>query len=274
MRGIINTGIQTERLKPVNECIYCGAKPGPECSLSDEHVIPYGLNGTLLLPKASCQSCAQVTGEFERRCLRDGFGLYRAKREFRTRRKQHPDEIEVISSVPADKRSRRLVSVRDVPLVLAMPLYPAPSIASGVESWRAGKPIEVWVRAPRGAPRVFGDSGMKLTVPMYPFARMLAKIAYGFYVTLYDYPQRRGWREHCYPEIVDIILKEGIEPSHLVGCDCSRVPFDPEFNINGHKVQSCNLVRANKPALLAYRIQLFASENTPLYLVVVGEFEQ
>ncbi len=48
--------------KPVNVCIYCGERAG---KLKGEHVIPYGLDGTLKLKKASCQRCKGVTHAFE-----------------------------------------------------------------------------------------------------------------------------------------------------------------------------------------------------------------
>src|SRR5215467_13531941 len=42
---------------PVGRCIYCpdGAGEG------DEHIIPYSLNGTQILPRASCHDCERIT---------------------------------------------------------------------------------------------------------------------------------------------------------------------------------------------------------------------
>ncbi len=44
---------------PVGRCIYCGR--GPDAKLTKEHIIPYGLNGHLILPAASCEICAAKT---------------------------------------------------------------------------------------------------------------------------------------------------------------------------------------------------------------------
>lgn len=45
----------TEKIyQPVNVCIYCGGTG----ALSDEHIIPFGLGGRWVLPKASCAECA------------------------------------------------------------------------------------------------------------------------------------------------------------------------------------------------------------------------
>lgn len=47
--------------EPVGKCVYCGKKK----NLSDEHIIPFCLNGKLILPKASCPVCADITSAFE-----------------------------------------------------------------------------------------------------------------------------------------------------------------------------------------------------------------
>lgn len=58
---------QTLRVAPVGSCIYCGTSEG---RLTEEHIIPKGLGGTLVLPQASCDACARVTSQFEMRVLR------------------------------------------------------------------------------------------------------------------------------------------------------------------------------------------------------------
>ena len=51
---------QSRRYAPVGRCIYCGAFSN---ALTKEHIIPFGLAGNaLVLPKASCQTCAAITG--------------------------------------------------------------------------------------------------------------------------------------------------------------------------------------------------------------------
>ncbi|MGB7836312.1 MAG: ABC transporter substrate binding protein [Xanthobacteraceae bacterium] len=44
---------------PVGKCIYCPDDGAG--GLGDEHIIAYALNGTRVLPKASCPRCARVT---------------------------------------------------------------------------------------------------------------------------------------------------------------------------------------------------------------------
>ena len=48
----------------VGACIYCGTTEG---KLTTEHIIAEGFGGTLLLPNATCQSCAAETSAVEGR---------------------------------------------------------------------------------------------------------------------------------------------------------------------------------------------------------------
>src|SRR3546814_3930149 len=70
---------------PVGQCIYCGSTKEP---LGKEHIIPYGLGGNLVLPKASCKGCEAITGGFEQVCLRTMFGPARLRLNMPTRRRK------------------------------------------------------------------------------------------------------------------------------------------------------------------------------------------
>src|ERR1035437_5629128 len=61
---------------PVGVCIYCGAMV---TRLSEEHIIPQGLGGTLKLPAASCSVCADETHAYEGRVQARMFGYARAQ---------------------------------------------------------------------------------------------------------------------------------------------------------------------------------------------------
>jgi HNH endonuclease len=76
-----------KRCDPVGSCIYCGAR-GPAVVLHEEHVIPYGIGGTLILPDSSCIDCEKITSAIERQCLRCMFGDMRSTREALQRRKR------------------------------------------------------------------------------------------------------------------------------------------------------------------------------------------
>ena len=75
---------------PFGYCIYCGAA-GRRVKLTDEHVIPYALDGDAVLTKASCLACAKITGRIEQRILRGIIYEARTHLNMRTRRpKERP----------------------------------------------------------------------------------------------------------------------------------------------------------------------------------------
>ena len=76
---------------PVGPCIYCGTT-GSECNpITDEHIVPEGMAGAIILEKASCRDCARIISRAEGLCQRKMFpgiralyGLY-GKRRKKTR---------------------------------------------------------------------------------------------------------------------------------------------------------------------------------------------
>ncbi|MFQ5853427.1 MAG: hypothetical protein ACE5JU_22945 [Candidatus Binatia bacterium] len=66
---------------PVGRCIYCPATD----DLRREHIIPFGLDGTAVLPAASCSTCARITGAFEAQVLRGPMRAVRILRRLRSR---------------------------------------------------------------------------------------------------------------------------------------------------------------------------------------------
>jgi hypothetical protein len=114
---------------PVGYCIYCGGTD----DLRREHIVPFGLDGTAVLPKASCERCARITGAFERQVLRGPMRAVRVLRKLRSRSKhagvpgtQHLkiDRGGVVEpvEVPLDK----------YPVLLHFPMFAPPRELTGV----------------------------------------------------------------------------------------------------------------------------------------------
>ena len=90
------------RFGSIGQCVYCGSKDG----LSDEHIVPFGLNGNLILEKVSCPACARITSETELRVLRGFMHRARTVGGFRTRRpKQRPEKIPLVLVTGKCKKS-------------------------------------------------------------------------------------------------------------------------------------------------------------------------
>jgi hypothetical protein len=83
------------RYPDVGLCFYGGATN----DLTDEHIIPFSLGGTLILPKSSCNTkivgCNAKTTKFEGVIARQVFGKFRARFGVQTRRpKERPTHFE------------------------------------------------------------------------------------------------------------------------------------------------------------------------------------
>jgi hypothetical protein len=174
------------RYGPIGQCIYCGSKD----DLSDEHIVPYGLNGNLILEKASCPACARNTSETELRVLRGFMHRARTVGRFRTRRpKERPDKIPFVFMTGRRKKCIDL-AVASATAFLQLPvlkraayLEPRPYTAGagmcGLEVIPFGKdPAEL---ATGHAADGFEDSA---NLDCVSFARMIAKIGYAFAVAI------------------------------------------------------------------------------------------
>ena len=83
---------------PVKACIYCGATE----RLSTEHIIPFSAGGKWVLPKASCRTCAALTGTFEGEFARTILGPLRMPFNMPTRRpKERPRHLPLADACSA-----------------------------------------------------------------------------------------------------------------------------------------------------------------------------
>ena len=138
---------------PVRRCIYCGATTSP---LGKEHIIPYGLGGSMILPRASCnrrndanstvidktddrprpveQKCTEITGQFEDVCLRTNFQDYRVHNNMPT---CNPDQRPISLKVRIKKGisvEEKVLPISEHPYTLNLPVFHSlPGILLGHE---------------------------------------------------------------------------------------------------------------------------------------------
>jgi hypothetical protein len=171
--------------RPVGRCIYCGCTD----DLRREHILPFGLSGTAVLPQSTCEGCAKITGQTERTVLRGPMWAVRVYRGLKSRRK-HKDAPKTypLTIVKAGNEEIVQLSAEDYPILLHFPIFSPPGLLSpegyvsgirlvGVATLTFGpKPEEV--------ARVLGASEIQVSQSHQPseFGRMLAKVAYTFAV--------------------------------------------------------------------------------------------
>lgn len=169
----------------VGRCIYCGCLD--QALLTDEHIFPFSLGGTLVLDKSSCLSCNDVTKKYEQTVARDIFGRFRIRHGIQTRNpKKRPkhltigtlsaDGVEGFAQVPAQLYPAPLFLYKMSPAGIG---YGAPETLDTF----AWVPYNAWSGDLNEFKKEFNWDG-KLTIRPVPveFARTLAKIAYSYAV--------------------------------------------------------------------------------------------
>lgn len=259
MRRVIYTRQSTE----IGKCIYCGAAEGP---LSEEHVTPFGLSGSLILLHASCERCARITSGLETTLLKGQWFAARAALRTRTRRSKNrrqpqpmliekDGEIKIIRAVWQDQWK-----------VIQLPIFPLPAhfdgraYTGGIESISMDQ-FELSEKGEEIAERHGAD---KVLLPDYPvevFARFIAKMAYGYAVERYTL---NGFEEVY---VVPAILGETDDIGRWVGCSDRR-----EF-----PVRDCTVsvgFRVTSGNELMVKLKMFAQFDGAEYIVFIGRVKE
>ncbi|WP_162615934.1 HNH endonuclease [Solilutibacter oculi] len=247
---------------PYGSCIYCGRTD----DLRTEHIVPYGLEGNLKLPRSTCGECADRTSRIERAVLRGDFRVVRVYRGLQSRRK-HAGAPELYAlNITRDGQEQQVeVPLDEYPVVLHFPIYPPPRILTtsekrpgvdirGVDTISFGpNPLEVMKK--------LGAQSIGATLSQRPaeFARMIAKIAYAMAAAT---GTLKLLAESS--ELPAMILGEDDAIGHFVGTIEEPNASHPEI----HRVL---LIEDRGRGLLIGDVQIFSDSHTPRYGVVIGK---
>jgi hypothetical protein len=247
----------------VGRCIYCPERSGP---FSDEHIIPFSLNGTQILPQASCNKCGGVTSYLDGFIARSVFYQIRAFAGMQTRTTL-PQEFPVILHFDDGRQEPAMVSADIHPTTLVLPKFALPTLLSGATPdgnfrftytrWiRESAAFDAFVKE-RGAK----TAEVKMSIKPQQFSRVLAKIAHSYAVA-------KLGLEGFHPLLIDLIHQRNVEKApELVGSETETPP--PASGV----LHELSLMP--HPSFILVRIRLFASSaadgvGTPAYLVVAG----
>ncbi len=119
------------RFEPAGRCIFCGSDGGAQ-RLRDEHIMPYSLGGTAVLPKASCAECEKITSYLDGYLSRQIFYDCRlaAGIQSRTPKSRRPKTRPFLVSRQG-KEELREFPVGDHPFVTMLPVLGHPGILTG-----------------------------------------------------------------------------------------------------------------------------------------------
>lgn len=253
---------------PVGHCIYCGATS----DLSDEHIIPLGLGGRLLLPKASCANCSKKTSNLERTCLRTMYGPLRLLYNLPSRRKNSRPQTLQLKVKRTESSEWEYVSVDQerYPFLITFPYFEAPGALTILGESDAGGPASsrLWIRGASPHHDFFGllqalseELGVHSLMPeskaeISQFCSLLAKIAVSYVAA-----EKRVALQNS--RIADIAIGQEMHNClHYIGSAAKDEPPSPllhELSIGHHSRGNSFMVR----------IRLLARLATPTYFVVV-----
>ena len=260
---------------PVGICIYCGATPALD-ALTDEHIFPYGLQGNLVLPKASCEDCARVINrDIEQPLLRKMLGPFRVNAgiQSRTKAKDRQKEFDVpIRSADGNVRTMKLPAA-DTPIVVFGLQLPLAGILAGRVDGPVAPPFLLVMKSPNmpqaaAAAELGKQEALQVAQLDYDaFMRFLAKVAHGFAAAQFGLD---GF-VHRLPSIILGRDVEGkpprVPPNHLIGHD----PHPKEESVGTITLVGWDAKRPDGAPLLGVSVDIFPPFDLPRYLVVVGE---
>lgn len=251
---------------PVGECIYCGKKE----QLTDEHIIAYSLNGTAVLPLASCPKHATITSRLERTFARGPAWPMRAAFGFKSyRKKKYPTSFPLIMHIDGEPQNID-VPLAEFPIILQLPLFAAmPAFLNGQRCVpiKSEETVLVSLRENKSPTELLQEIGgryqaERIEVPRIDyksFARLIAKSAYALAVATY------GIASIGVKYVVPGILGETDDLGTWVG---SSRPLAGEQVQHSTQVQT--YTDANGENVIVVLMKLFATLSIPGYLVIVA----
>jgi len=253
---------------PINHCIYCGNVTD---ELTDEHIIPFGLNGNLVLPKSSCAKCARVTSEIERKVLRGFMENGRRAMGIPSRHKKHKKPPVVpVKFITGDTLLDGEMSIESGFHTIHLPIFSTPlALRGGAEDFTK-KGIEIvgidtlHIGDPIKAAQLYRAEGIQIhtNLDIDSFIRMLAKISYAYYVA------EKGAFPLGESPVLPIAIGQDSHVNRWIGC-LEEHPLTKPGSEALHLLDITELQGADSSVCSVVRVKLFSTTSGPTYSVVV-----
>lgn len=265
--------VQIKTYAPVGRCIYCGAaewEPGTARKLGDEHIIPEGLGGRLVLPEASCKSCEKETSRFELEWLRSAYYAARVQKGLGKKKKRPPTHLPL--KVEVDSRIVvKQIRIDKYPAMVVTLLFDRPGVLVGMNTPRRELSGGVAVGTHVSFGEHLGEHLAQGTVTFEPprasatsreLGRMLAKIAHAYAVAELGPQQFR-------PFLLPIITGADLSDlAHYVG---GTRQFPKQTSVP-YEIELRSVTSDDHRLYLMVAVRLLADMNgLPEYWIVVGE---
>ena len=242
--------------------------------MTDEHVIPFGLGGTLVLPKSSCRACAAKAALLEQTIQRMILGPFRIRLGLPTRRKkERPSELDFYVTRQGTI-SKKLVPISEFPLVYHAAKLPPPRTLLGLPPTERLDYEMVAIMDSKVVAEHLRHDGEGFSPGQFEpisFFRFLAKIGHSYAIG-------RLGADHFNPVLCDIVLGK---PEILIadlfqliggGPRIKDATYEDPTLRTLHAMSTRSEVRSGCRYVIV-SVQLFSFLNAPTYDVIVGEYK-
>lgn len=247
---------------PVGHCIYCFS----DKNLTDEHIVPYALSGSYILPTSSCVECNKITCFFEGKVLNYDYEMrkVRALKGLKSRRKLNVPMFGSFIIVEDGNEKKVEFPIREGPHFLSFPIFPPPVNLKSIDGYHAGIIINglvTYLFNQEKFGKICKENGIKdfaIEQMIFPneFARMIAKIAYSF-----AYAEGRiNFRNQ---KFLDSLLGKTDDIGRWVGV------FPHEYTTHPGILHWLTIKDNFELGILLVEVQLFSESGTPTYTVVL-----
>ena len=259
------------RYPAVGTCVYCGSDGAPE-RLTDEHIIPESLGGSLLLPSATCKACADITSALEGQNAGRLFRPIRRQLAFPSKsrgraRREARDEEQFVVRIDGKKH---LVSSAEYPGLLISFTFPLPTILLGIapefRSFTGGVSLATLPEFGERLNKLRAKHGERVEFPTFGSAeavgRLLAKIGH-------CYAAAEVGVENFRPYLLGVIRdQDPLLLHHVVGSASANVSAADDL----HEISILPPDQFGLPRLIIVRIHLFSNvQGMAVHYVVAGE---
>jgi hypothetical protein len=256
----------------VGRCIYCGTTAHP---LTKEHVIPYGLGGTMVLRNACCEKCRIETSKCELNPIHKNWEEVRGALNFPSRKRKLTKKTFLLNVELEDgsKTTLKLKGSETLGLVHFLEYnppaffdpngYKSGVIVTGAKLMGFGINIDKF----RKKHRIKGFTLTK-TSKGNDFEKMITKIAYCFVIVC--------WGLECFDEryVLPAILNEKDDVGYWMGCnrDGKIIPLigkqPGDYAVRLGYIESTSGKRD-----IVVSLKFFPNSEAPEYMVVVGSLK-
>ena len=220
---------RTHQYPSLGKCIFCLGSP-PESELTDEHIIPFALNGNLVFVDGTCKKCAEYGNKtFEQPALNADLYLPRVLLQLRRRNKKTQKTLPTVAlgdDTLGCGGPKVQLDINTFPKQLALVVFDPAGLISNVERSSDLSSLGVcffnlWFHDPTPIP---GGVTVESKATNGPFATALAKSAYCFAVAelgldAFDGDDIRdlltGKRQDVYNFVGAPAAKEKLSDNHL-----------------------------------------------------------